>query len=66
MELSGFYRSKYLMGGLLMEQMSQVNFGLQKELSKDRGVLKFTFNDIFFNINGCYALYRTPYSDFFP
>ena len=51
LELSGFYQSKSLMGGLLLNPMSQVNFGLQKDLSNNWGTVKFTFNDIFFNSN---------------
>lgn len=51
LELSGFYQSKSLMGGLLFDPMSQVNLGVQKEFSNNRGVLKFTFNDMFFNAN---------------
>ena len=50
-ELSGFYQSKSLMGGLFFDPMSQVNLGVQKELSNNWGVLKFTFNDMFFNAN---------------
>jgi hypothetical protein len=50
-ELSGFYQSKSLMGGLLFDPMSQINIGVQKEFSNNSGVLKFTFNDIFFNSN---------------
>ena len=51
LELAGFYQSKSLMGGLFFNPMSQVNFGVQKELSNNWGVLKFTFNDMFFNAN---------------
>ena len=51
LEFSGFYQSKSLMGGLLLDPMSQVNFGLQKELSNNWGTLKFTFNDMFLGSN---------------
>lgn len=39
------------MEGLFFKPMSQVNFGAQKEFSNNRGVIKFTFNDMFFNAN---------------
>ena len=51
LELSGFYQSKSLMGGLFFSPMSQVNLGVQKELSNNWGVLRFTFNDMFFDAN---------------
>lgn len=50
-ELSGFYQSKSLMGGLYLNPMSQVNLGVQKVFSNNRGTLKFTFNDMFLGSN---------------
>ncbi|WP_126972542.1 TonB-dependent receptor domain-containing protein [Gynurincola endophyticus] len=47
-EISGYYGSKAIWEGMFVQNpMSQINFGVSKSLFKDRGSLKFSFNDIY-------------------
>jgi hypothetical protein len=46
-ELSGFYRSKGIEGQLVAYPMWQVSSGVQKQILKTKGTLKFSVSDIF-------------------
>ncbi len=46
-ELSGFYRSKGIQGQLVGNSMWQVTSGVQKQVMKTKGTLRFFVNDIF-------------------
>ena len=50
-ELSGFYRSKGIEGQIIMNPMWRVDAGLQKEILKNKGSLKFSVRDIFSSQN---------------
>ncbi|MEJ7675793.1 MAG: outer membrane beta-barrel protein [Chitinophagaceae bacterium] len=46
-ELSGFYRSKGIEGQIIANPMWQVTSGVQKQVIKNKGTLKFSVSDIF-------------------
>ena len=46
-ELSGFYRAKGIEGQLITNAMWQVTTGVQKQILKNKGTLRFSASDIF-------------------
>ena len=46
-ELSGFYRHKAIAGLTQMEPIYQMSIGLQKQVMKGKGTLRFNFRDPF-------------------
>lgn len=46
-ELSGFYRSKGIEGQIIANPMWQITSGVQKQVIKNKGTLKFSVSDIF-------------------
>lgn len=59
-ELSGFYRSAGYEGQLIMNPMWQLSSGIQKQILKTKGSLKFSVNDIF---NSRQFIGRVKYDD---
>ncbi|MFT3981232.1 MAG: TonB-dependent receptor [Ferruginibacter sp.] len=45
-ELSGFYRSKGSEGQIIIRQVMQLNAGVQKQVLKNKGTLKFSVSDL--------------------
>lgn len=46
-ELSGFYRSKSIEGQIVIHSIWRADAGIQKQILKDRGALKFSVRDVF-------------------
>lgn len=46
-ELSGWYRTKGIEGQIIVNPLSQVNFGVQKQVLKNKGTLKLGIRDLF-------------------
>ncbi|MBC7865917.1 MAG: TonB-dependent receptor, partial [Gloeobacteraceae cyanobacterium ES-bin-316] len=49
-ELSGFYRTKGIEGQIQIQNMGQLNAGVQKQVFKQKGSLKLTVRDILFTM----------------
>lgn len=47
LEVTGNYFSPSLSGAVLFQDFHSINIGIQKELNKNRGTIKFSVNDIF-------------------
>lgn len=45
-ELSGFYRTKGVEGQIIIQDMGQLNAGIQKQVLKNKGTLKLSVRDI--------------------
>jgi iron complex outermembrane recepter protein len=50
-ELSGFYRGKGIEGQMFMDPMWRMDAGVQKQILKNKGTLKFSLRDIFASQN---------------
>lgn len=46
-ELSGWYRTKGIEGQIILNPLSQVNLGVQKQVLKNKGTLKLGIRDLF-------------------
>jgi hypothetical protein len=46
-ELSGWYRTKGIEGQIIVNPLSQVTMGIQKQVLKNKGTLKFNLRDVF-------------------
>ena len=46
-ELSGWYRTKGIEGQIIVNPLSQVTLGIQKQVLKDKGTIKFSLRDVF-------------------
>ncbi len=63
-ELSGFYRTKGVMGQISIDPISQLNAGVQKEILKKKATVKLNIQDAFFSMiqNGRIDLINTDAS----
>lgn len=46
-EVSGWYRTKGIEGQIIVNPLSQVTLGIQKQVLKDKGTIKFSLRDVF-------------------
>ncbi len=49
-ELSGFYRTPGIEGQIRIGSLGQVNMGIQKQIMKNKGTLKFNVRDLFYTM----------------
>lgn len=47
LELSGQYMSKQLIGNFTLKPRYNIDLGIQRRILKDKGTIKFAFNDVF-------------------